>query len=118
MAENYVAVSRIKVGGRGTSAEYIERGESISKSDLSEVDGDFDELVRTEAVLTEKKFDAAFPDFDREAEEGANDATGTPSNLAPVSGTALAAADDGKNAGTGDAAKAVKDGDASKAPKA
>lgn len=107
MAETYKAVSRIKLGNR----EYAEVGETVSKADLSDVDGDFDELVAARAVVTADEFKQLFPNFGDDSEID-NQPTGTPSNLQPVENTNLAAADDGKDAGTGDAKAAVKAGEA------
>ena len=87
MAESYKAVARLKLSSKSEDgpAEYIERGESVSKSDVD----DLDALVASGTVVTAKEFERLFPG----RESGENQAPGTPSNLEQVKGTDLAAPD-------------------------
>ena len=84
MAENdYLAVARLKVSSKDDDgpAEYIERGESVSEGDVD----DFDLLVKSGSVVTEKQYAQMFP----EVQLGSNQADGTPSNLPQIEGTEL-----------------------------
>lgn len=79
----YKAVSRLKVSSKDDEgpAEYIDRGESVSESDVD----DFDALVKGGSIVTDERYDQLFP----KVQEGSNQAWGTPSNLEQIEGTDL-----------------------------
>src|SRR3954453_677030 len=86
MADSYKAVTRIKFADDDGNAEYIERGESVSKSD-AQSDEEWEGWLADQVVMESEQFDVQFPD----PEAGYNQAPGTPSNLAKVEGTTLQA---------------------------
>jgi len=63
--------------------KYVERGETVKDPS--------DDAIAAGTVVTSKEFDALFPNFSAEPEEGANQPSGTPSNMGQVEGTDLAA---------------------------
>lgn len=90
MAKSYRALTRIKVSGKDddNGGEYIDRGDKVSAGDVGGKEA-FEELIQVGSVVTDAQFNATFPGFDEEAEEGANQPAGTPSNLGEVEGTDL-----------------------------
>jgi hypothetical protein len=82
---NYLANTQIKVAGRKDEdgEEYIQPGDSVSKSNFS--DKDWDDLVLAQAVVPEDLYRILRP----ELVLGANQPMGTPSNLAQITGTDL-----------------------------
>jgi hypothetical protein len=66
-----------------SKGEYVERGETVKDPS--------DDAIASGTVVTSKEFDALFPNFSDEPEEGANQPSGTPSNMGEVEGTKLAA---------------------------
>jgi hypothetical protein len=83
--QKYRAVARLK---GGPDEGDIERGEFVKASDVRGEEN-LEALVASGSIMTEADFNAAFPRFDAEAEEGANQPAGTPSNLEQVEGTEL-----------------------------
>jgi len=85
MADNYVANSNIKTSSWKQEAgeEYIRPGEDVSEGDFSEKD--WADLLAAKAVVTQEEYDILHP----ETNEGANQPTGTPSNLEQIEGSAL-----------------------------
>lgn len=87
----YKVVSRIK--DEQSDSGYLERGESVKKSDFKK-EKDWEDLLTGRSVVTDQEFNALFPNFgDDGAEEEENDPTGTPSNLQQIEGTKLAASE-------------------------
>jgi len=82
MATTYKAVARMKL----SEGDYIERGETVEDPS--------DDAIAAGTVVTSKEFDSLFPNFNVEDEEGANQPSGTPSNMSEVEGTDLAAPTD------------------------
>jgi len=79
----YKVASRIKTGSKDDGFEYLERGEAVDKNDVD----DFDELLAEQSIVSDEEYARQFPD----QEEGVNQPTGTPSNLADTEGTPLEA---------------------------
>lgn len=73
----YKAAARLKVD----DSEYVERGESVSEGDFDK----WDTLVASKTVVTDEQYAQMFP----EVQQGANQASGTPSNLEQIEGTKL-----------------------------
>ena len=74
---SYKAAVRLKLG----KDDYIERGDSVTESDVNNWDG----LIASESIVTDARFDQLFP----QVQQGSNQAPGTPSNLEKVEGTDL-----------------------------
>jgi hypothetical protein len=83
MATSYRAVARLKLEKDGKTS-YIERGDKVSASDVTDGKEGLERLLQSRSILTEAEFAVEFPGFDKEAEDGANQAPGTPSNLAEI----------------------------------
>jgi hypothetical protein len=87
MSTTYIAVTRIKFSNEKPE---LTRGDVVTAKIVGGQEA-LNELIESESVMDEERFDILFPE--EVEEEGANQPTGTPSNLGDIDGTDLAAPD-------------------------